>query len=173
MQLQLSQEEEELIKSSFDLIAQKVGQQPLTFIHRDYHSRNLMLVNQEGQENLAIIDFQDAMCGPLTYDLVSLLKDCYIAWPRERVLEWVEYFYHHSPLAHCYTLNEFIRAFDFCGLQRHLKVLGVFSRLYLRDNKPRYIADLPLTLAYVLECGEIYPELHSLFHFFQNRVHLL
>lgn len=112
------------------------------------------------------------MRGPLTYDLVSLLKDCYISWPRERVLEWVAFYHQNNELAKNYSLQEFIRAFDLCGVQRHLKVLGVFCRLYLRDNKSGYLADLPLTLKYLLEACEIYEELHPLFHFLQKRVYL-
>lgn len=169
--LHLTEKEQQLIHNTIHLLATEVAKQPSIFIHRDYHSRNLMIINQDTHA-LGIIDFQDAMYGPLTYDLVSLLKDCYIAWPREKVLEWVSYFHAHSPYAQSYSLAEFIRAFDFCGLQRHLKVLGVFCRLHLRDNKSGYLADLPLTLNYVLECAEIYEELHPLFHFLQTRVYL-
>lgn len=168
--LELSQEEHIVWNNSMEWIATEVAKQPLTFIHRDYHSRNLMLV--EVPTELGVIDFQDAMHGPFTYDLVSLLKDCYISWPRHKVLEWVEFFYTQNNLASSYSLAEFTRAFDLCGLQRHLKVLGVFSRLHLRDNKPGYLKDLPLTLKYVLECSETYPELHPLFCFLQTRVEL-
>lgn len=168
--LELSPDEHILLNNSMEWIATEVAKQPLTFIHRDYHSRNLMLI--EVPAELGVIDFQDAMRGPFTYDLVSLLKDCYISWPRHKVLEWVEYFYTQNNLARSYSLAEFTRAFDLCGLQRHLKVLGVFSRLHLRDNKPGYLKDLPLTLKYVLECSETYPELHPLFYFLQKRVEL-
>lgn len=167
--LALSEAETFLFQRTIDWIATEVAQQPITFIHRDYHSRNLMLMSEN---QLGVIDFQDAMRGPLTYDLVSLLKDCYISWPREQVLQWVASFYKQNDLAHTYSLEEFVRAFDLCGLQRHLKVLGVFSRLHLRDNKSGYLKDLPLTLNYVLEVTEIYSELHELNNFFQNRVYL-
>lgn len=169
LSLAFTNEEQDLLQSSMHAIAQEVAEQPLVFIHRDYHSRNLMLTEDQ---TMAVIDFQDAMRGPLTYDLVSLLKDCYIAWPRTKTLEWVAYFHQHSPQAQSYSLAEFIRAFDLCGLQRHLKVLGVFSRLKLRDNKPGYIKDLPLTLSYVLECTAIYKELHPLHQLLQQRVYL-
>lgn len=172
LKLELTAAEHGLIDKTVVLLAQEVAQQPLTFIHRDYHSRNLMLIDQEGSPALGIIDFQDAMIGPVTYDLVSLLKDCYIAWPRERILEWLAYFHSKSPLVNHYSLAQFIRAFDFCGLQRHLKVLGVFCRLHLRDNKSGYLGDLPLTLKYVLECSEIYEELHPFYDFLQKRVNL-
>ncbi len=170
--LQLNQDESNLVQQTLEWIATKVAQQPLTFIHRDYHSRNLMLLQNQAQPILGVIDFQDAMSGPLTYDLASLLKDCYISWPRSKVLEWVEFFYTQSSLTKDYSLSEFIRAFDLCGLQRHLKVLGIFCRLHLRDNKSGYLKDLPLTLKYVLECTETYEELHPFFEFLQTRVYL-
>lgn len=172
LSLKLNEDEALLMQHTMDWIANELSSQPLVFIHRDYHSRNLMLVNSQSGTSLGVIDFQDAMRGPLTYDLVSLLKDCYISWPRARILEWVEFFHSHCALANNYTLPEFIRAFDLCGLQRHLKVLGVFCRLYLRDNKSGYLKDLPLTLNYVIECTEIYEELHPLYEFFQKRVYL-
>lgn len=170
--LTLSTQETLLLQQSMEWIATEVSKQPVTFIHRDYHSRNLMLVSQNGEQDLAVIDFQDAMIGPITYDLVSLLKDCYISWPRAKILQWVESFYAHNTQAHYCSLAEFIRAFDFCGLQRHLKVLGIFCRLHLRDNKPGYLKDLALTLRYVLECTETYDALHPLYHFLQTRVYL-
>jgi aminoglycoside/choline kinase family phosphotransferase len=172
LSLQLSDKESLMIKDTMDWIATEVAQQPLTFIHRDYHSRNLMWVTQPGQMQLGVIDFQDAMCGPFTYDLVSLLKDCYISWPRERVLAWVNYFYTNMPQHHGYSQTDFIRAFDLCGLQRHLKVLGIFSRLHLRDGKRAYLDNLPLTLKYVLECTETYKELHPLYDMMQKRITL-
>lgn len=168
--LELQANEEQLIHNTMNWIADELATQPLVFIHRDYHSRNIML--QEANSTLALIDYQDAMRGPLCYDLVSLLKDCYVSWPREQILTWAAYFYEHQPLAQSYSKEEFIRAFDLCGLQRHLKVLGVFARLYLRDEKSGYLADLPQTLAYVLECAELYEDLHPFFQFLQNRVYL-
>lgn len=172
LNLQLSEAETQLIENTMHWIASEVAQQPVVFIHRDYHSRNLMLIDEQTNFSLGVIDFQDAMRGPLCYDLVSLLKDCYIAWPRKEVLAWADYFYQHSTLAQQYTPTEWIRAFDLCGLQRHLKVLGVFCRLYLRDNKSGYLKDLPLTLRYVLECSETYEELHPFYEFLQRRVFL-
>lgn len=169
LKLNLKQSEQLIVDKSFDWIATEVARQPQVFIHRDYHSRNLMLLDDQ---TLGVIDFQDAMQGPLTYDLVSLLKDCYISWPRTKVLEWVAFFHANSPQASTYSLEELIRAFDLCGLQRHIKVLGVFCRLNFRDNKPRYLKDLPLTLNYILECAEIYSELHPLFDLLQKRVSL-
>lgn len=169
--LNLEQHENRILAESLEWIANEVSQQPSVFIHRDYHARNIMI--KEENASLAVIDYQDAMNGPLTYDLVSLLKDCYIAWPRERVLNWVSYFYQQSPFArHYYTLDQFIKAFDLCGLQRHLKVLGVFCRLHLRDGKSGYLSDLPLTLNYALECMKNYPDLDALYQLFHKKVFL-
>lgn len=170
LSLELLPEELFLLEHTMDWIAEQLMQQPTVFIHRDYHSRNLMCALDKGQPQLAVIDYQDAMYGPITYDLVSLLKDCYISWPREQVLDWIDYFYKQSPLAARQSKTLFVRGFDLCGLQRHLKVLGVFSRLYLRDGKAGYLADLPLVLKYVLECSELYEELLPLGHVLQKRV---
>ncbi|ASQ47246.1 aminoglycoside phosphotransferase family protein [Legionella clemsonensis] len=173
LKIELNAQEEHLLTTTFDWLTDKVSHQPQVFIHRDYHSRNIMVLNDvEDDIQLGIIDFQDAMIGPFTYDLVSLLKDCYIQWPREQVLNWVTAFYEQSPLAAPYSLNDFIDAFDLCGLQRHLKVLGIFSRLYLRDNKPSYLNDLPLTLHHVMACLENYQELEPFYQFMQKRIRL-
>lgn len=164
--LQLTPGEEKLIDSLMHWLSKRIEQQPQGLIHRDYHSRNLMVLN----DGLGVIDFQDAMRGPLLYDPVSLLKDCYVSWPRTQTLQWLSEFHQRSPALCRWPADEVIRAFDDCGLQRHLKVLGIFSRLYLRDSKPGYLQDLPLTLAYVKECAALYPELHSFLDFLQNRV---
>jgi aminoglycoside/choline kinase family phosphotransferase len=170
LSLQLEDNEVALIQQTMDWLATEVEKQPKVFIHRDYHSRNLMVL--DGQNQLGVIDFQDAMYGPFTYDLVSLLKDCYIYWPRDNVMQWLAFFYERSSQAQQYHFSDFVRAFDLCGLQRHLKVLGIFCRLHLRDNKPGYLGDLPLTLKYTLECCETYEALHPFFHFLQKRVYL-
>jgi aminoglycoside/choline kinase family phosphotransferase len=169
--LVLDDDEVALIQTTMNWIADEVAKQPIVFVHRDYHSRNIMITDSSNS-SLAVIDFQDAMRGPLTYDLVSLLKDCYVSWPREQILSWVHYFYEQHELAQHYTKEEFIRAFDLCGLQRHIKVLGIFSRLYLRDGKSGYLADLPLTLEYVLDCSQRYEALHPFLHLLQNKVSL-
>ena len=170
LKLQLTPSEATVLTQTMDWIAMTIAEQPQVFIHRDYHSRNLMITDDQ---QLGVIDFQDAMQGPITYDLASLLKDCYISWPRKAVLAWVTYFYNHNATANNhYCLDDFIRAFDLCGIQRHLKVLGIFCRLHLRDGKERYLADLPLILRYALECTESYEELQPLFNFLQKRVEL-
>jgi N-acetylmuramate 1-kinase len=136
-------------------------EQPQVFVHRDYHSRNLMLC---AERNPGVLDFQDAVRGAVTYDLVSLYKDCYIAWPRPRVLDWLER-YRVAALGRGLRLPssaEFVRWFDLMGVQRHLKVLGIFARLWYRDGKPGYLADLPRVLAYVQELSGRYAELSEL-----------
>ena len=135
------------------------AEQPKVVVHRDYHSRNLMVL---GNGELAVIDFQDAVIGPITYDPVSLLKDCYISWPRHQQLAWL--LHHKQLLAQKHRLSEvddntFIAWFDLMGLQRHIKVLGVFARLCLRDGKPSYLEDLPLVIAYVSQVLAIYAPL--------------
>lgn len=172
LKLDLNPKEEALIEHTFNWLGNEIMQQPKVVIHRDYHSRNIMLLGNEDPVKLGIIDFQDAMCGPFTYDLVSLLKDCYIQWPRQQVISWLNYFYQQSPIAKQYPLSAFVQGFDYCGLQRHLKVLGIFARLYLRDNKANYLQDLPLTLHYVIACLESYEELSPFYQFMQNRIRL-
>ncbi len=139
-----------LIERCFARLIESALEQPQVFVHRDYHSRNLMRI---AHGNPGIIDFQDAVRGPITYDLVSLLRDCYIAWPEAEVQALANQY--RDRLARADRIGErelrFKRWFDFMGLQRHLKVLGIFCRLHYRDGKPQYLADLPLTLKYVLE----------------------
>jgi len=132
--------------------------QPQCWVHRDFHSRNLMITEDNSP---GVIDFQDLVWGPITYDLASIFKDCYIEWPRNRQLAWLEVYLNKID-EHIPTLNicidEFVRWYDLTGFQRHLKVLGIFSRLNYRDNKKHYLNDLPLVEKYILEVFEIYPE---------------
>ncbi|RLA07462.1 MAG: aminoglycoside phosphotransferase [Gammaproteobacteria bacterium] len=133
--------------------------QPQVWVHRDYHSRNLMVC----EPNPGILDFQDAVLGPLTYDLVSLLKDCYVCWPRERVEGWVaDYFDQLQQTALAPQLPDFDRFltwFDLMGVQRHMKAIGIFARLNHRDGKPGYLADIPRCFEYLAEqadrCGPL------------------
>ena len=136
-------------------------EQPQVFVHRDYHSRNLMVL---AAGNPGILDFQDAVRGAVTYDLVSLYKDCYLSWPRARVLGWVETYRRQAIEAGLVLpdAREFVRWFDLVGLQRHLKVLGIFARLWYRDGKSAYLADLPRVLDYVVATSAAYPELAGL-----------
>jgi hypothetical protein len=152
----LNTEEINTLENTLDLITKKVLSHPQNvFVHRDFHSRNIM-----NCEPLGIIDYQDAMNGSIVYDLVSLLKDLYIQIDSEERIELALYFKEQKKLQ--VSDEEFLEWFDFMGLQRHLKVLGIFARLYLRDNKDGYLKDLPLTLEYVLEVCKKYPELKEL-----------
>jgi aminoglycoside/choline kinase family phosphotransferase len=125
-------------------------------VHRDYHARNLM---PQSDTSLAVIDFQDAVLGPVTYDLVSLLKDCYWRLPRANVLALVEGYRKASGIQASEV--QFLRWFDLIGFQRHLKCAGIFSRLNLRDGKPGYLADIPLVMDYLIEVAELYGELSA------------
>jgi N-acetylmuramate 1-kinase len=159
-----------LLEDTFTFLIREALAQPAVFVHRDYHSRNLLVV---GERNPGIVDFQDALRGPVGYDLVSLLKDCYIAWPRERVVEWVGGF--RALLAGQggavgASPSEFLRWFDLIGVQRHLKVLGIFCRLWYRDGKPGYLADLPRTLEYVRDTCARYGELAAFGRFLEEQV---
>tara|TARA_R110002049_G_scaffold61408_7_gene163570 strand:+ start:271 stop:1332 length:1062 start_codon:yes stop_codon:yes gene_type:complete len=143
--------------------------QPAVFVHRDFHSRNLMVT---AQDNPGVLDFQDAMEGPLTYDLVSLLKDCYFKLPLDEVERLAMTFYAGLPQATQALLDpdEFRRAFDLMGVQRHLKASGIFARLDRRDGKPRYMADVPRTLSYIAEVAPRYRELEFLEDLLRERL---
>ncbi|MFM7626628.1 MAG: aminoglycoside phosphotransferase family protein [Gammaproteobacteria bacterium] len=153
-----------LIEDAFTQLCAAVLGQPTVFVHRDYHSRNLMVLSADGP---GIIDFQDALAGPVAYDAVSLLKDCYIRWPRAQVESWLRGYRDLLRAAGAASLagadeREFLRWFDLVGAQRHLKVLGIFARLCWRDGKPGYLDDLPLTLDYLLDAAARLPELAAL-----------
>ena len=146
---------ENLWQNLLTLLTDVFRHQPQCVVHRDFHSRNIMCLPDD---RLGLIDFQDAVVGPVTYDPVSLLKDCYIQWPRPDQLRWLEAHRHALLSAGVAVSDEraFIRDFDLVGLQRHLRVLGVFARLCLRDDKPDYLNDLPLVLAYTREALTLY-----------------
>ncbi len=153
-------EEWDVIEPAFRLIIDAARAQPQVFMHRDFHSRNLMIAERGSP---GIIDFQGAVLGPIAYDLASLLRDCYIAWPIERVDAWVERY--RQRLADAGAIKaggaQFRRWFDLAGLQRHIKVLGLFCRLNYRDGKAAYLDDLPLVLDYVLGVAKLHPELEA------------
>lgn len=163
LNINLTTEQQHLLNSVFECLIESALQQPKVFVHRDYHSRNLM---QTSKNNPGILDFQDAVYGAITYDLASLLKDCYISWPREKIESWVEYYFQQVQnkklISSQCELKEFIQWFDLMSVQRHIKVLGIFSRLSIRDNKQAYIKDLPLTFQYIVDCCERYPLLTPL-----------
>jgi aminoglycoside/choline kinase family phosphotransferase len=161
--------ERAMLDRLFETLAHSALAQPAVFVHRDYHSRNL-LVSDEA--NPGILDFQDAVRGAATYDVVSLLKDCYIAWPRERVIGWLIGYRERLKRAglDLGTDEEIIRRFDLMGLQRHIKVLGIFARLFYRDGKAGYLEDLPRVLAYTREAAALYPETAEFAHYIDARI---
>jgi N-acetylmuramate 1-kinase len=169
LQLDLTRGQGEMITAAFEFLVAEALAQPQVFVHRDYHSRNLMITRER---NPGIIDFQDALRGPVGYDLVSLLKDCYISWPRPRVEGWVRDYrlMMHKQASRSAGINDaqMLRWFDVIGIQRHLKVLGIFARLWYRDGKSGYLKDLPLTLRYVVEACGAFPQLHALQEFLQQ-----
>ena len=154
-----------MLASTYNFLEDNALQQPQVFVHRDYHSRNLMLLENN---TLGIIDFQDAVHGPITYDLVSLLRDCYIAWPQGKIDQWVAQYYSCLPKDRPYDLQQFRRWFDLMGVQRHLKATGIFCRLNYRDGKPAYLNDIPRTLNYVIQVSARYDELQSFHSFLQH-----
>ena len=168
--LTLEDADRALLRRLFDVLIEAALAQPATFVHRDYHSRNLLLT---AEANPGILDFQDAVFGPATYDAVSLLKDCYIAWPQERVHGWLMQYRSRllaAGLGFDGTAQQFVRYFDLMGLQRHLKVLGIFARLFYRDGKRGYLKDLPRVLAYVRQAAGAYPETREFAGFVTRRV---
>ena len=160
LQITLDASTSQMLHSTFAQIADEVLAQPQAGMHRDFHSRNLMI---QPDQSLAVIDFQDAVVGPVSYDAVSLLRDCYLRWPDALVASLRDEFYlllqQQNRVSADYSLVQFRRAFDWTGLQRHLKVCGIFARLYHRDGKAGYLADLPRVVGYVRDIAAIYPEL--------------
>jgi len=168
--LTLGARERAMLDALFESLVQAAASQPACFVHRDYHSRNLLIT---AENNPGILDFQDAVWGPVTYDLASLLKDCYIAWPPARVRQWALQ-YRDSLLEAGFKLDgdaaHFMRWFDLMGLQRHIKVLGIFARLFYRDGKAQYLHDLPRVLAYARDTALSYPESSAFAEFIVGRI---
>ena len=162
----LSVAEQQMLDQQFELLAGVALEQPKVAVHRDYHSRNLMVTVES---NPGVIDFQDAVWGPVTYDLVSLLRDCYIDWPQQDIERWVAHYHQQSQqrnlISETISLQQFQRWFDWMGVQRHLKATGIFARLNHRDGKPGYLDDIPRTLNYVIGVSGAYPELEPLHTF--------
>ena len=157
--LSLDTTQQGIIEDTFNLLCDNALEQPKVWVHRDYHSRNLMPTQNN---NPGILDFQDAVTGPITYDLVSLLRDCYIKWPKKRVYEWAlgyQALATQSGLPLSVDKQRFIKWFDYMGVQRHIKVLGIFARLYYRDGKSNYLNDLPLVWEYLVTVCEDYQDL--------------
>ncbi len=157
-----SPERQTTLDKVFDILLANNLAQPQVFVHRDYHSRNLMYLENG---NPGILDFQDALYGPVTYDLVSLLKDAYVEWEEAQVLDWVIRYWEQARkigLPVNPDIDQFYRDFEFMGLQRHLKVLGIFARLYHRDGKENYLKDIPLVMKYASKTAHRYSELAPL-----------
>lgn len=156
----LSPAENAMLDLTFAALEKSALEQPQCLVHRDFHSRNLLILSDD---TLGVIDFQGALWGGCTYDLVSLLRDCYIRWPADQVTAWAlnyrEIAIEEGVLDASIDEQTFLRWFDWLGLQRHIKVLGIFARLNLRDGKPHYLKDLPLVIRYTLEIAERYAEL--------------
>ena len=168
--LRLDAAERAMLDRVDDFLIASALEQPQVCMHRDFHSRNLMLTETA---NPGVLDFQDAVVGPVTYDLVSLLRDSYIIWPAQRVTDWALGYRQRARQSGLLTEDDtgrFLRWFDLMGLQRHLKVCGIFARLNLRDGKPHYLNDLPLTLGYVRDVAGRYPELDGLSRLLAERV---
>lgn len=168
--IRLNASDTALLEETAAVLVQAAMEQPRVFVHRDYHCRNLMVCPQG---NPGILDFQDAVIGPLTYDLVSLLRDCYISWPQARVEGWAAFYLETAQqrgLPMRLHESRFWRWFDLMGMQRHLKAIGIFSRLALRDGKNGYLGDIPRTLGYVTEACSRYPEFAGFAAFLDQKV---
>ncbi len=169
LNITLSDSENIQLQQCFGVLIDNVIEQPQVVMHRDYHSRNLMV----NDNKLAVIDFQDAVVGPVTYDIVSLLRDCYVKWPAEKITPLLDYYIqliNTSVVKNSYSPATWQRWFDLTGLQRHIKASGIFSRLFHRDEKPGYLADIPLTLSYITDVAQDYPELSFLHELVDNVV---
>ncbi len=161
LRLGLNPAQMDVLNSMFKRVLQYVMAQPRVYVHRDYHSRNLIL----SDPNPGILDFQDAVYGPITYDVVSLFKDAYIIWDEERILDWAVRYWERAKKGSLPVATDFAgfyRDFEWMGVQRHLKVLGIFARLNYRDGKESYLKDLPLVMQYLRKACERYPDLRPL-----------
>jgi len=162
LNVSLTEAQQKSLQGVFDAILANVTAQAQVFVHRDFHSRNLMQIDVG---NPGVLDFQDALYGPMTYDLASLLRDAYVQWDEEMVLDWVIRYWQHAKsvgLPVAADIDDFYKDFEYMGLQRHLKILGLFCRLNYRDGKTQYLNDLPTVLEYVRKTAGRYPELKPL-----------
>ncbi|MGV0885858.1 phosphotransferase [Acinetobacter venetianus] len=170
LDIQPSEQQLETIEQAFDFLAVETTQQPQVIVHRDFHSRNLMKI--ENEQELGVIDFQDAVIGADTYDLISITRDAYVQWNADRVYEWFEVFYNLLPAAAKENRNfeQFKRDADLMAIQRHLKILGIFVRLFERDGKSGYLKDLPRVMWYLLKESQGYDELNDFMQFIREVV---
>ncbi|KHN67619.1 phosphotransferase [Acinetobacter calcoaceticus] len=170
LQINPSVEQQQVIDDAFDLLARTALAQPQVIVHRDFHSRNLMKIADEPE--LGVIDFQDAVIGADTYDLISITRDAYVQWNAERVYQWFRVFYDLLPESakQNRSFEQFKRDADLMAIQRHIKILGIFVRLFERDGKSGYLKDLPRVMWYLLEESRGYAELDEFMLFINNIV---
>lgn len=170
LNIQPTEQQLETIEQAFDFLAIEATQQPQVIVHRDFHSRNLMKI--EGEQELGVIDFQDAVIGADTYDLISITRDAYVQWNAERVYQWFEVFYNLLPASakENRSFQQFKRDADLMAIQRHIKILGIFVRLFERDGKSGYLKDLPRVMWYLLEESQGYDELNEFMQFIRDVV---
>lgn len=163
LDMPLSNSDRALLETTFAFLRESALAQPEVTVHRDYHSRNLLVLADTARPG--VIDFQDAVTGPITYDVVSLLRDCYIRWPEQQVEQWLEHFRKLSLEAglHRADRDSFRQWFELTGMQRHLKAAGIFARLAIRDGKHSYLGDIPRTISYLRDAASRQPALRS-FH---------
>ncbi|MDP2248217.1 MAG: phosphotransferase, partial [Nitrosomonadales bacterium] len=165
LSINLDESDQQVLHKTFELLNRNILTQAQVYVHRDYHSRNLMICKGEEGRNPGILDFQDAVYGPITYDLVSLFKDAYIGWEEDRVLDWTVRYWQSARQAGLPVPNDFAdfyRDFEWMGAQRHIKVLGIFARLYYRDGKDGYLKDMPLVMDYLRRACARYIELRPM-----------
>lgn len=169
--LSLNRSQRKILDDAYEHLLQSAVYQPQVVIHRDYHSRNLMFTPQNSP---GVLDFQDAMIGPITYDLVSLLKDCYINWPESLVSTWVDYYFNEAKagglIDNQMTETQFSHAFDLMGIQRHLKAIFIFSRLHVKYERSSYLNDIPRTLQYIVTATGRYEEFEPLHWLLQTLI---
>lgn len=161
LQVTLTDPQRAVLQGMFDLIVQTNLAQAKVFVHRDFMPRNLMI----STPNPGVLDFQDAVYGPISYDVASLFRDAFISWPEARVIDWAARYWERARTAALPVpedFGQFYRDLEWMGLQRHLKVLGIFARINYRDHKPKYLADTPRFITYVRQVGERYDSLRPL-----------
>lgn len=167
LELTITDKINDILENTFKILIDSAQEQPQVCVHRDYHSRNLLLLENK---NVGVLDFQDAIYGPITYDAASLLRDAYIDWPKDQVDKWILKFYDMININHQCTPKKFIRWFDLISLQRHLKILGIFTRLNYRDNKPHYLPMFSRILNYISKTCSAYSELSHFKKILQTQI---
>lgn len=168
--IELTDQEQNIIQQTFNLLVESALNQPQVIVHRDFHSRNLMKL--ENQDVLGVIDFQDAVIGADTYDLISITRDAYVQWQPNQVERWFKQFYELLPESakEQRSFEQFKRDADFMAIQRHIKILGIFVRLFKRDGKTGYLKDLPRVMWYVRTIAAEYSELNAFIQLLEQKI---